>query len=209
MSMTVPTAEGQGLGGFLEELRAAARVALLAPLSPQFAAQAWVRLEEDTVTGSDFVAELCGVEAADVYFRITYERGPDGRIVLGEPVRVEEKTTYEPAAVALSAVLCEIAPVHAPAAEGLLRGRTAQLMRVGPLHDAYTGEELLTVTDEMLAAMVAAALLSRHTGGAAWYGLGAVVATSRIHVRIHHASDVAGGIVIGAALGALARRIVG
>lgn len=59
------------------------------------------------------------------------------------------------------------------------------------------------------AAMVAAALLSRHTGGAAWYGIGAVVATSRIHVRIHHASDVAGGIVIGAALGALARRIVG
>lgn len=163
MSMTVPTAEGQGLGGFLEELRAAARVALLAPLSPQFAAQAWVRLEEDTVTGSDFVAELCGVEAADVYFRITYERGPDGRIVLGEPVRVEEKTTYEPAAVALSAVLCEIAPVHAPAAEGLLRGRTAQLMRVGPLHDAYTGEELLTVTDEMLAAMVAAASVAGYS----------------------------------------------
>ena len=163
MAMTIPTAEGQGIGGFLDELKAAARAALLAPMSPEVAAQAWVKLEEDTVTGSDFVAELCGVEADDVYFRITYERGADGRIVLGEPVRVEERTTYEPAAVALSAVLCELAPVHAPAAEGLMRGRTAQLMRVGPLHDAYTGEELLTVTDEMLASMVAAASVAGYS----------------------------------------------
>lgn len=59
------------------------------------------------------------------------------------------------------------------------------------------------------AAMVAAALLSRHTGGPAWYAVGAVVATSRIHVRIHHASDVAGGVVLGVALGAIARRVVG
>ena len=59
------------------------------------------------------------------------------------------------------------------------------------------------------AAMVAAALLSRHAGGAAWYAAGAVVATSRIHVRIHHASDVAGGIVAGVALGAIARRVLG
>ncbi len=58
------------------------------------------------------------------------------------------------------------------------------------------------------AAMVAAALLSRHTGGAAWYGVGAIVATSRIHVRIHHASDVAGGIAVGVLLGALARRVL-
>ncbi|MDW3219211.1 MAG: phosphatase PAP2 family protein [Acidimicrobiales bacterium] len=58
------------------------------------------------------------------------------------------------------------------------------------------------------AAMVAAALLSRHTGGAAWYGVAAIVATSRIHVRIHHASDVAGGLVMGAALGAIARRVI-
>lgn len=59
------------------------------------------------------------------------------------------------------------------------------------------------------AAMVAAALLSRHAGGGAWYAAAAVVATSRIHVRIHHASDVAGGLVIGAALGVLARRVLG
>ena len=59
------------------------------------------------------------------------------------------------------------------------------------------------------AAMVAAAMLSRNGGGPVWYVLAAIVATSRVHVRIHHASDVAGGIVAGAALGALARRIAG
>ena len=56
------------------------------------------------------------------------------------------------------------------------------------------------------AAMVAAAVLSRRTGGPLWYALGAVVAASRVHVRIHHASDVLGGLVIGVAFGKIARR---
>lgn len=58
------------------------------------------------------------------------------------------------------------------------------------------------------AAMVAAALLSRHAGGPAWYAVAALVATSRVHVRIHHASDVVGGALLGAALGAVARRVL-
>lgn len=37
-----------------------------------------------------------------------------------------------------------------------------------------------------------------------WFGLAAVVATSRAYVRIHHASDVAAGAVVGLGLGALA-----
>jgi undecaprenyl-diphosphatase len=40
-----------------------------------------------------------------------------------------------------------------------------------------------------------------------WYGLAAVVAASRIHVRIHHASDVVAGAALGVALGRLARRL--
>ena len=43
---------------------------------------------------------------------------------------------------------------------------------------------------------------------AAVTGLGVLVATSRIHVRIHHASDVVGGAIVGAALGFMARRAV-
>ena len=41
-----------------------------------------------------------------------------------------------------------------------------------------------------------------------WYTVAAVVGLSRAVVRIHHASDVAGGAVIGALLGAIARRVV-
>lgn len=59
------------------------------------------------------------------------------------------------------------------------------------------------------AAMVAAALLSRRSPWApAYYALALVVALSRIHVRIHHASDVAAGLGTGAVLGVIARRLL-
>ena len=58
------------------------------------------------------------------------------------------------------------------------------------------------------AAFVAAALLSDGSRAKpAYYALATVVAATRIHVRIHHASDVVGGAVIGVALGALAKRV--
>jgi undecaprenyl-diphosphatase len=41
-----------------------------------------------------------------------------------------------------------------------------------------------------------------------YYAVAVVVAASRVHVRIHHASDVIAGGIIGAALGELARRLV-
>jgi undecaprenyl-diphosphatase len=40
-----------------------------------------------------------------------------------------------------------------------------------------------------------------------YYSAATVVALSRIHVKIHHASDVIGGIAIGIALGRLGRRL--
>jgi membrane-associated phospholipid phosphatase len=40
-----------------------------------------------------------------------------------------------------------------------------------------------------------------------YYGLAWVVAWSRVHVRVHHASDVVAGMAIGALLGELGRRI--
>jgi undecaprenyl-diphosphatase len=40
-----------------------------------------------------------------------------------------------------------------------------------------------------------------------YYAVGAVVAASRVYVRIHHASDVVGGAVLGVALGELARAL--
>jgi undecaprenyl-diphosphatase len=59
------------------------------------------------------------------------------------------------------------------------------------------------------AAFCAASLLAENENAAPlYYGLATVVALSRIHTKIHHASDVAGGIVIGVMLGRLGRRIV-
>jgi undecaprenyl-diphosphatase len=39
-----------------------------------------------------------------------------------------------------------------------------------------------------------------------WYGIAAVVATSRVHVQVHHASDVIAGAVVGAVLARVALR---
>lgn len=56
-------------------------------------------------------------------------------------------------------------------------------------------------------AMVAATLLGEGRRTAPlYYGLGLWVASSRVYVKIHHASDVAAGLVIGAALGRVIRR---
>lgn len=39
-----------------------------------------------------------------------------------------------------------------------------------------------------------------------WWAIALTIAVSRIHVRDHHASDVAGGLLVGAGLGVLGRR---
>jgi undecaprenyl-diphosphatase len=41
-----------------------------------------------------------------------------------------------------------------------------------------------------------------------WWLLALVVSASRIHVRIHHPSDVVGGMILGAVLGSVAARII-
>lgn len=57
-------------------------------------------------------------------------------------------------------------------------------------------------------AFTAAGLLSDDDPlGPLYYVLAVVVATSRVYVRIHHASDVVGGIVIGVVLGRIGRRL--
>lgn len=59
------------------------------------------------------------------------------------------------------------------------------------------------------AATAAAMVLSRNSRvPALWWGLAAAVATSRIYVRIHHASDVVGGVAVGLAVGGTARAVL-
>ncbi|MGZ4798872.1 MAG: phosphatase PAP2 family protein [Acidimicrobiia bacterium] len=57
------------------------------------------------------------------------------------------------------------------------------------------------------AAFTAASILARTGhGDALWYALATVVAGSRVYVRMHHASDVIAGALVGVALGRAVRR---
>ncbi len=57
------------------------------------------------------------------------------------------------------------------------------------------------------AAVLAATLLSeRSKFKPLWYGLAGIVATSRIHVRIHHASDVIAGAIVGLGLSRVVKK---
>lgn len=58
------------------------------------------------------------------------------------------------------------------------------------------------------AGFMAATLITDAGGSAAvWYPAAAVVGLSRVHVSIHHASDVVAGAVVGVALGQVAKRL--
>lgn len=60
------------------------------------------------------------------------------------------------------------------------------------------------------AAFCAAAVLSTKlpAGRPLWYGAATVVAASRVHLKLHHASDVVAGVAVGVALGAIAKRVL-
>jgi undecaprenyl-diphosphatase len=59
------------------------------------------------------------------------------------------------------------------------------------------------------AAFLAATLLAERSRiRPLWYAAAGVVAASRVHVRIHHASDVVVGAGIGLALGRLIRKVL-
>ena len=59
------------------------------------------------------------------------------------------------------------------------------------------------------AGFCAAVLLSQRQPKLAplWFGLATVIAASRIHVRLHHASDVVAGAAVGYAIGRVATRL--
>ena len=52
-------------------------------------------------------------------------------------------------------------------------------------------------------------MLATRRTAPAWYTLAALVAFSRVYVRMHHTSDVVAGAALGLALAPAARRAVG
>ena len=57
------------------------------------------------------------------------------------------------------------------------------------------------------ATMAALLLADKSRFGPLYGAAAALVATSRIHVRIHHASDIAGGVAVGAVLAGVVKRL--
>ncbi len=111
------------------------------------------------------------------------------------------------AAIRLAAILL---------AESLLvnQGVKRLINRDRPIHEAVRPRRLRTPRTSSFpsghasAAFTAAGVLSE--GDALWplyYAIAVFVATSRIHVRIHHASDVVAGAVLGVVLARLARKL--
>jgi undecaprenyl-diphosphatase len=101
------------------------------------------------------------------------------------------------------------------AESALVNGGIKSLFRrERPVHEAVRPHNLRTPkttsfpSGHASSAVMAAVVLSEDSALAPVYaGLAAVVAASRIHVRIHHASDVLGGAVVGLALGVAVRRL--
>jgi undecaprenyl-diphosphatase len=83
-----------------------------------------------------------------------------------------------------------------------------------PIHEAERPHRLRTPSTTSFpsghasSAFMAATLLSdRSRGAPVFFAIATVVAASRVHVRIHHASDVAGGAALGLALGQIVKRL--
>ncbi len=111
------------------------------------------------------------------------------------------------AAIRLAAILL---------AESLLvnQGVKRLINRDRPIHEAVRPRRLRTPRTSSFpsghasAAFTAAGILSE--GDPLWplyYAVAVFVATSRIHVRIHHASDVVAGALLGVVLARVARRL--
>lgn len=113
-----------------------------------------------------------------------------------------------PAAVQISIALAlESALVNGPIKMAFRRER--------PDHDANRPHKLRQPktssfpSGHATSATLAAILLSSKSRlGPLWFIVAFFVAISRVHVRIHHASDVVGGVFIGTGLGLLAKHLV-
>lgn len=117
-------------------------------------------------------------------------------------------TGREKEAVRLSAALGAESALINLGVKSLFR-RTRPEREEHAIHDLRRPRSSSFPSGHATSAFMAATLLSagRPRSRPLWFALAAVVASSRVHVRIHHGSDVAAGAVIGVGLGRLVRKI--
>ena len=169
---------------------------------------AFVRL--DDVVDSWFDSHLRGRPLADAVMYGASAAGDHGLLWLAlagvQAARRRDGDWKRPLVRAAAGLACESILVNGPVKWMFRRTR--------PVHDLPRPRHLRQPRTSSFpsghasAAFFGAALLSEDD--ALWplyYAIAVVVASSRVHVKIHHASDVIGGALIGAALGELARKM--
>jgi membrane-associated phospholipid phosphatase len=117
-------------------------------------------------------------------------------------------TGKEKEAVRLSASLGVESALINLGVKSLFR-RTRPVRQEHAVHGLRTPKSSSFPSGHATSGFMAATLLStgRPRTKVLWFALAAVVASSRVHVKIHHGSDVAAGAVIGVGLGRLVRKI--
>ncbi len=167
------------------------------------------RVEEWDERVDGWFAHLRGNWAADIVFYVASAVGDFGLLwVIFAALRaVRGRPNDERAAIrAVAATGIESVLVNA-GLKSLFRRRrpVVQVEHPYPLRQPLTSS---FPSGHATAAFCGATLLAEGDDRALlYYGAAAVVAASRIHVRIHHASDVLGGVVVGLALGRIGRAI--
>lgn len=152
--------------------------------------------------------QLRGTEPADRIFYAATELGDFGLIwLLLAATRAAASDRNIPAAVRVFTVLGAESVLVNGAIKSLFKRERPVVQEERP----YNIRIPLTTSfpsGHASSAMVAAILLS--DGSRAWplyWGLAGLVAASRPYVRIHHASDVVGGLALGIVLGTVAKKV--
>jgi undecaprenyl-diphosphatase len=165
----------------------------------------------DDAADSWFDGHLRGRPAADAVMYSASAVGDHGIIWLVlaalQAVRRRRSEWKRPLVRAVVALAVESAVVNGPV--------KSMFRRTRPVHDLPRPRSLRQPrtssfpSGHATSAFLGAALLSEDDPGLrpVYYSIAVVVAASRVHVKIHHASDVIGGVVIGAALGRLVTKM--
>jgi undecaprenyl-diphosphatase len=125
----------------------------------------------------------------------------------GQAVRNRDGEWQRPLLRALLGLAAESILVNGPV-KWIFRRTRPQPLEPRPLH-LRTPRTSSFPSGHASAAFFGAALLrDEDAWWPAYYAIAVVVALSRVHVRIHHASDVVGGAVVGTILGELTRKLI-
>lgn len=152
---------------------------------------------------------LRGRPKADRFFYLASELGDYSLIwhLLGSAQGLRSEHDAD-AAIRLAAVLLAESLLVNQGVKRLVRRPRPESLGVRP-HRLRTPRTSSFPSGHASSAFTAAGILSHHDPALRplYYGVAVVVASSRVHVRIHHASDVIAGAALGAVLARVAIRV--